>query len=82
MVVCVKLNNEKRVDRSISIFFENGAIQNMNAYRKSLHKTSAQLMSSITLLSLMFSLPTNSKGMELNIKFSFIIYLKTKSSIS
>ena len=25
MVTCVKLNNEKRVDGSISIFFENGA---------------------------------------------------------
>ena len=52
-------------------------IQNINAYRKSLHETSAQLMSSITVLSLMFSLPSNSKVMEINIKVSFI-YLKTK----
>ena len=57
-------------------------IQNMNAYRKSLHETSAQLMSSITVPSLMFSLPTNSKSMELNIKFSFIIYQETKSLIN
>ena len=52
-------------------------IQNINAYRKSLNETSAQLMSSITVLSLMFSLPSNSKVMEINIKVSFI-YLKTK----
>ena len=52
-------------------------IQNINAYRKSLHETSAQLMPSITVLSLMFSLPSNSKVMEINIKVSFI-YLKTK----
>ena len=52
-------------------------IQNINAYLKSLNETSAQLMSSITVLSLMFSLPSNSKVMEINIKVSFI-YLKTK----
>ena len=66
----------------LASFLKIELIENMNTYRKSLHETSAQLMSSITVPSLMFSLPTNSKSMELNIKFLFIIYLKTKSSIS
>ena len=62
----------------LASFLKMELIQNMNAYRKSLHETSAQLMSSITVPSLMFSLTTNTKSMEINIKFSFIIYLKTK----
>ena len=60
----------------VSFFLKVQLIQNMNAYCKSLHKTSAKLMSSSTVLSLIFYLPTSSKSMELNIKFSFIIYLK------
>ena len=76
IAVFLKLNHE-RVDGSISIFFlKMQLIQNMNAYCKSLHKTSAKLMSSSTVLSLIFSLPTSSKSMEFNKKFSFIIYLK------
>ena len=63
----------------LASFLKMELIQNMNAYRKSLHETSAQLMSSITVFSLMLSLPTSSKGMERNIKLLFIIYLKTKS---
>ena len=78
MVVCVKLNNEETVMGLLTSFLKIELIQNMNAYRKSLLETSAQLMSSIMLLFLMFSLPTNSKDLELNINFSFIIYLKTK----
>ena len=62
----------------LASFLKMELIQNMNAYHKSLHETSAQLMSSITVPSLMFSLPTNTKSMQINIKFSFIIYLKTK----
>ena len=53
----------------LASFLKMELIENMNAYHKGLHETSAQLM---------FSLPTNSKSMELHIKFSFIIYLKTK----
>ena len=62
----------------LASFLKMELIQNLNAYPKGLHETSAQLMSSITVPFLMFSLPINSKSMELNIKLSFIIYLKTK----
>ena len=53
-------------------FLKMHLIQNKNAYRKSLHETSAQLMSSITVFSLMFSLPISSKAMELNINFHLL----------
>ena len=56
-------------------FLKMQLIQNMNAYHKSLHETSAQLMSSITVFSLMLSLPTSSKGMERNIKLFYLLYI-------
>ena len=49
----------------LASFLKKELIQNMNAYDKSLHEMSAQLMSSITVLSLVFSLPTNSKHKNL-----------------
>ena len=65
----------------LASFLKTKLIQNMSAYRKSLHETSPQLMSSITVLSLMFSLPTNSKSMELNILIIFIYYISKNKII-